>query len=86
MRRDSAPAESRLMTRTRERHAAVQHLLGEGMSILAICRSLELDRKTVQRFARSETVDVLLVKAGNRGSLLDPFKPYLHEQFNAGGR
>jgi len=78
------PAENRLMTRTRERYAAVQQLLGEGMSISAICRSLRLDRKTVQRFARAATLDELLVKARHRGSLLDPFKPYLHERFNAG--
>ncbi len=79
-----APAENRLMTRTRERYAAVQQLLGEGMSISAICRTQRLDRKTVQRFARAATVDELLVKARNRGSLLDPFKPYLNQRFNAG--
>ncbi len=81
---DSTPVDSRLVTRTRERYAAVQHLLVEGRSISAICRTLRLDRKTVQRFARAETVDELLAKAGNRGSLLDRFKPYLHERFNAG--
>jgi transposase len=81
---DSTPVESRLVTRTRERYAAVQQLLVEGMSISAICRTLRLDRKTVQRFARAETVDELLAKARNRGSLLDRFKPHLHERFNAG--
>jgi transposase len=80
----STPVESRLMTRTRERYVAVQQLLREGMSLSAICRTLRLDRKTVQRFARAETVDELLAKARNRGSLLDRFKPYLHERFNAG--
>ena len=54
------------------------------MSICGICRTLRLDRKTVQRFARAETVDELLAKARNRGSVLDRFKPYLHERFNAG--
>jgi len=81
---DSTPVESRLITRTRERYAAVQRLLAEGMSISTICRALGLDRKTVQRFARAETVDELVAKARNRGSLLDRFKPYLHERFNAG--
>ena len=38
----------------------------------------------MQRFARAEGVDELLVKACNRGSLLDAFKPYLHQRFNAG--
>jgi hypothetical protein len=34
--------------------------------------------------ARAANVDQLLGKARSRGSLLDPFKPYLHERFNAG--
>jgi transposase len=72
------------VTRTRERYAAVQQLLADGISISGICRRLRLDRKTVQRFARAETIDELLAKARNRGSLLDRFKPYLHERFNAG--
>jgi hypothetical protein len=38
----------------------------------------------VQRFARAATVDELLAKARNRGSVLDRFKPFLHERFNAG--
>jgi transposase len=81
---DHTPTESRLVTRTRERYTAVQQLLTDGVSISGICRVLRLDRKTVQRFARATTVDELLAKARNRGSLLDRFKPYLHERFNAG--
>jgi len=82
--KDSAPTENRLMIRTRERYAAVHHLLREGASIAAICRALRLDRKTVQRFVRSEDIDELLATARNRDSLLDAFKPYLHDRFNAG--
>jgi transposase len=78
------PVENRLVIRTRQRYAAVQQLLTDGVSISEICRRLRLDRKTVQRFARATTVDELLAKARNRGSLLDRFKPYLHERFNAG--
>ncbi|MGH3736646.1 MAG: ISL3 family transposase [Micromonosporaceae bacterium] len=81
---ETATVDNPLVTRTRERHAAVQELLGEGKSISAISRTLSLDRKTVQRFARAENVEELLTKAYSRGSLLDPFKPYLHERFNAG--
>jgi transposase len=76
--------QTRLEARTRQRHAAVQQLLGEGLSISAICRALRLDPKTVQRFARARNVDELLVKTRNRGSLLDAFKPYLHQRFNTG--
>jgi transposase len=72
------------VTRTRERYAAVQQLLAHGASISGICRALRLDRKTVQRFARADSIDELLAKARNRGSLLDAFKPHLHERFNAG--
>jgi len=50
-----APVQSRLVTRTRERYATVQQLVAEGMSISAICRTLRLDRKTVQRFARADS-------------------------------
>jgi transposase len=81
--RPSLP-ENPLTVRTRERHAAVQEQLAVGASISAIGRSLSLDRRTVRRFTRAAEVDELLGKAGSRGSMLDPFKPYLHERFNAG--
>jgi hypothetical protein len=62
----------------------VQQLLADGLSTCKICRTLRLDRKTVQRFARAETVDELLAKARNRGTVLDRVKQYLHERFSAG--
>ena len=79
-----SPPEKPLTVRTRERHAAVQEQLAAGASISAIGRALSLNRRTVRRFARTADVEQLLGKAGSRGSLLDPFKPYLHERFNAG--
>ncbi|WP_337820793.1 ISL3 family transposase [Amycolatopsis sp. A1MSW2902] len=82
--RTSEPAEPRLVTRTRERYAAVQDLRGRGESLSAICRTLSLDRKTVQRFARAATVDDLLGKAIGRSNLLEPFKPYLHQRWAEG--
>lgn len=80
----SEPAESRLVTRARERYAAVQDLPSQGASLSAICRILALDRKTVRRFARAATVDELLGKAVGRSNLLDPFKPYLHQRWSEG--
>lgn len=76
--------ENPLTVRTRERHAAVQKQLAAGVSISAIGRTLSLNRRTVRRFARAADVDQLLGKARSRGSLLDPFMPYLHERFTAG--
>jgi transposase len=83
---DVAPAETRIVVRTRERYAAVQQNLAAGATLSAICRALRLDRKTVQRFARATSVEELLVKSQTRDSLLDAFKPYLHQRWNAGSR
>ena len=69
---------------TRERHAAIREQLAAGASISAIGRTLSLNRRTVRRFARAADVEQLLGMARSRGSLLDPFKPYLHERFTAG--
>jgi transposase len=81
---DTAPVENRLAARTRERYAAIRDLRERGMSISAICRRLDLDRKTVRRFTQASDVEQMLVRARVRASLLDAFKPYLHERFNAG--
>lgn len=63
---DACGRERRLVTRTRERSAAVQELRAQGLSLGAISRQLGLDHCTVRRFARANTVDELLVKAVNR--------------------
>ncbi len=80
---DTEPAQGRLVQRTLQRYAAVQRLRGQGRSISAVGRELGLDRRT-RRFARAKDVEELLGKARSRESLLDAFKPYLHERFNAG--
>ena len=81
---DAPEVDGRLVTRTRERYAAVQTLHERGRSITAISRELGLDRRTARRFVRAEHVEDLLVTARSRASLLDAFKPYLHERFNTG--
>jgi len=81
---DCVASEAGLVTRSRERHAAVQQLRQQGVSLTAIAQQLGLSRKTVRRFARTDDVEELLVKARGRNSLLDPFKAYLHERFRAG--
>lgn len=81
---DTHPAEGRLLTRTRERYQAVQDLLAHGVSRSGISQRLRLDPHTVCRYANAATVEELLTKAGPRSSLLDPFKAYLHQRWNAG--
>jgi transposase len=81
---ETTPTENHLTVRTRERYEAIRQLRDAGASISAISRQLDLDRNTIKRFARAADVEEVLVRAGTRGSLLDAFKPHLHERFNAG--
>jgi hypothetical protein len=82
--RDVCGRERRLVTLTRERHAAIRELLAAGHFLGAISRALGLDRHTVQRFAREPDVTKLLVKATSRDSKLDPFKPWINQRWNEG--
>lgn len=77
-------AERRIVTRTRERHAAICQLLAAGHSKTAIARALNLSRPTVARYAAAATAGDILPAA--RDSQLDPFKPWLHQRWNQGTR
>ncbi|WP_392900587.1 ISL3 family transposase [Streptomyces sp. LN699] len=81
---DVCGRERRLVVRTRERFTLVQDLLHEGASLESICHRLQLDRSTVRRFARAPSIDELLAKAVNRSTILDEYRPYLHQQWNEG--
>jgi len=74
----------RLAARTNERHAAVHELLAANGSISSISRELRLDRHTVRRFARAAEPEHLIGARDERDSILDPFKPYLHQRWNEG--
>lgn len=74
----------RLVARTTERYEAVQQRLAEGKTLAAIRHELRLDHSTVRRFARARSLDELLVKATNRATLLDEYKPYLHQRWTDG--
>jgi transposase len=83
---DACGRERRLVTRTRERYADIRARLDGNQSLSAISRATGLDRGTVQRFARAQSVDELLVRAVSRESRLDEFKPYLCRRWNEGAR
>src|SRR5450755_2842153 len=75
--------ESALITRIRDRHAAVRELISSGCAVIPAARQLGLSRNTVRRYAQAASVGELLESAA-RPSNLDAFKPYLHERWNAG--
>jgi transposase len=76
---------SALIERTKARYQAVHALKGDGKGIKTIMRELGLAKETVRRFARAERVEELLAKPrAGRPSVLDAYKPYLHERCNAG--
>jgi transposase len=81
---DACGRERRLVVRTRERFTLVQGLLREGASLESICHQLQLDRSTVRRFARATGIEELLVKAVNRSTILDEYRPYLHQRWSEG--
>jgi transposase len=79
-------AESRaIVVRTRQRYDAVQALVAQGKGIKPIMRELGLAKETVRRFVRAQSVDELLaIPRAGRPSILDQFKPYLHQRWNEG--
>jgi len=80
-----ASTEGKLVRRARERFAAVHVLHQQGLTVMAITRELGVARGTVRRFIRAQTVDdVLAVARDGRPSILDPFKPYLHDRWQGG--
>ena len=75
------PADSRLDTRTRLRHADIHQLRADGMGIYTISRHLALDPKTVRRYT-DHTLDELLGHgpADRHDSILEPHHAYLRQR------
>jgi transposase len=74
--------------RARQHHAMVHELLAEGHGMRTIARHLGWGRHTVQRYARAATWQELVDGRWQapRASMLDPFKPHLHQRADEGGR
>jgi len=70
---------------TRQRYQQVRDLREQGLSMGAIARRLDVNFKTVRRYVRAASVDVL-VAGGVQVSVLDPFKPYLNDRLANGER
>jgi transposase len=80
----AAPEGQRGRT-TRDRHAAVRAALARGLTITQVSRDLQLDRKTVRRYAAAADAAALLADApASRAGLLDPHLPYLHQRWEEG--
>jgi transposase len=76
---------SGLVTRSTARFEQVQALEAQGKGIKTIKRELGLAKETVRKFYRAASAaDVTVTSRAGRPSVLDEFKPYLHERFNAG--
>ncbi|MFL1906097.1 ISL3 family transposase [Streptomyces tauricus] len=79
-----ATRETPLLERVRRRHAEVNELASTGLSLNAIGRRLQLDRKTVRRY-RNKDLAGLLASAQDRGQgVLDPFIEHVQRRFQAG--
>lgn len=76
-----ARPEGRRANNARTRHAAVHELLAQGMALKAISRALQLNVKTVRKYARAQTPEQLVSPNPPTGrSVLAAFKPYLHSR------
>ncbi|MFE9803501.1 hypothetical protein ACFYP6_32390 [Streptomyces goshikiensis] len=79
-----ATPDSPLLDPIRRRHAEVNELAATGMSLNAIGRRLQLDRKTVRRY-RNKDLAGLLASAQDRGrSVLEPFMEHVQHRFHSG--
>jgi transposase len=77
-------AKSRLAVRSRERHAAIHDLLGQGKNYTQICQMLGLTRNTVRKFARAATPQQVTAGPRPRSSGLDRFGAYLQQRWDQG--
>jgi transposase len=65
------------------RYEAVRTLHQQAISQREIARRLKMSRRTVHRFLKAETFPERS-RASYRGSILDPYKPYILDRWKAG--
>lgn len=76
---------SALAKRTRHRYEQVQALKAQGKPITQIATELGLADQTVRRFYQAASIDQLpATPRAARYTMLDDFKPYLHQRINDG--
>jgi hypothetical protein len=81
------PAEGQRAQNTRDRHARVRAAAARGLTITQISRDLQLDRKTVRRYAAATDPASLISDAPvQRAGLLDSHLAYLHQRWEEGCR
>ncbi|MEV4281881.1 ISL3 family transposase [Actinoplanes xinjiangensis] len=66
--------------RTRQRHAAVHQLLGQGVGLLECARRLGWALNTVKRYARAERAEQLQRPPQYRETMVDPFRDHLRSR------
>lgn len=76
--------ERKLPARYRERHAAVHDLRRKGLDNRQIAARLGLCEETVATYAKAAAPEELMATDARRRSILDPWKPYLHQRWNEG--
>jgi hypothetical protein len=73
--------------KTRDRYSQVHAALARGLTITEISRTLQMDRKTVRRYATAACPgDLCSGTRTARPGLLDPHLPYLHQRWDEGAR
>lgn len=68
---------------TRDWYHRIHDLRDQRLSIQSIAARLDLNYKTVRRYLRAPSLESMLA-GGVEASLLDPYKPYLHDRLAAG--
>jgi transposase len=78
---------TRFADRTRAKHARIHELKSAGHSLRAIARQLGMTHRTVIRYAHAASPEELLWgQWTSKPSVVDDFKPYLHQRWQEGER